>query len=51
MPDGREAHIFISQNASDRWQIEDDASGQRSGDFESAEDALASLQADVDRRQ
>ncbi len=54
MPVGRGAYIYMSEHASDRWQIlpiTNDVSEERYGDFESADDALASLQADVNREQ
>jgi hypothetical protein len=50
MPAGRVAHIEMSGHASDRWQILDDVTDKRYGDFESADDALASLQADVENQ-
>jgi hypothetical protein len=40
----------MSGHASDRWQILDDVTDKRYGDFESADDALASLQADVENQ-
>jgi len=53
MPVGRGAYIYMSEHASDRWQIipiTNGVTGERCGDFETADDALASLQSDVENQ-
>jgi hypothetical protein len=47
---GKGARIYLSEPASDRWQIlpmNSGVDGERYGDFKSADDALAALQTDV----